>query len=76
MQWYHTLQLGFKLFHFRDHHCPLYNTFGLGVKLGQVASAHRLFLAGDIVFVLPNNGMYQRYPVFAVSSKGYTVTGI
>jgi hypothetical protein len=44
-----------------------------GVFLGQVVSHHRFFRAGDVVFVYFSNGMAERQPVWAVSSKGYCV---
>jgi hypothetical protein len=46
---------------------------GYHLWLGRIAAPHRFFLAGDIVLVRISNGEAQRQPVWAVSSKGYTV---
>lgn len=44
--------------------------------LGVIAVPHRLLCPGDIVFVVCNNGAAKRYPVWAVSSKGYEIRGL
>ena len=43
------------------------------LRLGRIVRPHRLFRPGDIVLVLISNGMGERQPVWAVSSKGYCV---
>jgi hypothetical protein len=32
--------------------------------------SHRLLLEGDVLVMSSNNGMFERYPAFGVSSKG------
>jgi hypothetical protein len=46
---------------------------GDGLFIGRVVASHRLFCAGDVVFVYISNGMAERQPVWAVSSKGYRI---
>lgn len=45
----------------------------VGVFLGRIRRNTRLFLKGDLVLVSINNGGAERFPVTAVSSRGYTV---
>lgn len=44
--------------------------------LGQIVLPHRLFVPGDLVVIRLSNGMGQRQPVWAVSSKGRQVQGL
>lgn len=42
--------------------------------LGMIVRPHRFFLLKDLVFYRLSNGMAERMPVTAVSSKGYRIT--
>jgi len=44
--------------------------------IGVVRQSTRLFNVGDVVTLFTNNGEGSRWPVYAVSSKGYTVFGL
>jgi hypothetical protein len=39
-------------------------------RLAVATRPHRLLLPGDILLLSSNNGMFERYPAFGVSSKG------
>ena len=49
------------------------SAIGANVYLGQIVTTHSIFLPCDVVVVEVTHGAGDRYPVYAVSGKGYTV---
>lgn len=58
-----------------DRTAHLCRRFPLGgfYRVARIKIRHRLFRVGDFVMFEFNNGQADRFPVFAVSSKGYRV---